>query len=125
MSTNKSFSESEANDAKTWDLPFVEDATARKKDATTNALNRRSDWKYEPPEEVEEISPPTADEIEAIRQAAFDEGHSEGKATGYEERKAQGLEEVRTLDVKCYTASHRIAPIMAKVAPGTRPDNQI
>lgn len=93
MSTNKSFSESEANDAKTWDLPFVEDANARKKDASTNALNRRSDWKYEPPEEVEEISPPTADEIEAIRQAAFDEGHSEGKATGYAEGKAQGLEE--------------------------------
>jgi flagellar assembly protein FliH len=93
MSTNKGFSESEASDAKKWDLPFVEDASAKKNDGTTNALNRRSDWKYEPPEEVEEISPPTADEIEAIRQAAFDEGMSDGKAAGYEEGKAQGLEE--------------------------------
>lgn len=93
MSANRGFSESEANDAKKWDLPFVEDASANKSGSATNALNRRSDWKYEPPEEIEEVSPPTADEIEAIRQAAFDEGMSDGKAVGYEEGKAQGLEE--------------------------------
>jgi flagellar assembly protein FliH len=92
MTAKKNFSESEANEAKKWDLPFVDDPNAPKEDEPTNALNRRSDWKYEPPEEDEEILPPTAQEIEAIRQAAYDEGHQEGKAAGFEEGKAQGLE---------------------------------
>lgn len=92
MTAKKSFSDSEANEAKKWDLPFVDDPSAVKEDEPTNALNRRSDWKYEPPEEEEEILPPTAEEIEAIRQAAYDEGYQEGKTTGFEEGKAEGLE---------------------------------
>ncbi|MEC8377518.1 MAG: flagellar assembly protein FliH, partial [Pseudomonadota bacterium] len=63
MTAKKSFSDSEANEAKKWDLPFVDDPSAVKEDEPTNALNRRSDWKYEPPEEEEEILPPTAEEI--------------------------------------------------------------
>ncbi|MCP4288393.1 MAG: flagellar assembly protein FliH, partial [Gammaproteobacteria bacterium] len=78
-------------EAKGWELPHVE--TTDQLDLTrTNALNRRSDWKYEPPEEPEEILPPTAEEIEAIRQAAYDEGFAEGKQTGFDEGKAEGLE---------------------------------
>lgn len=92
MTVKKNFSEDEASEAKKWDLPFVDDPRAPKENEPTNALNRRSDWKYEPPEEEEEILPPTAQEIEAIRQAAYEEGHEEGKAAGFEEGKAQGLE---------------------------------
>ena len=90
MSSNKGFSDDELHEAKAWDLPFVEDARQQQDDGKTNALNFRSDWKYEPPEEEEEILPPTADEIEAIRQAAYDEGYAEGKATGFEEGKQEG-----------------------------------
>lgn len=91
-------------DVKTWDMPYVGEST-KVDPNTTNALNRRSDWKYEPPEEDEEILPPTAEEIEAIRSAAYAEGHAlgekEGKAQGHqqgfqegkEQGLAQGLEE--------------------------------
>jgi len=83
-----------ASHAKLWDLPFVDDAAKDVEQARkTNALNRRSDWKYEPPEEEEEIKPPTLQEIEAIRQSAQDEGYAEGKQAGFEEGKAQGIEQ--------------------------------
>ena len=67
MKSYKSFSVAELEDAKGWDLPHVDEQDTID-DGKTNALNRRSDWKYEPPEEPEEIKPPTAEEIEAIRQ---------------------------------------------------------
>ena len=73
MKSYKSFSVAELEDAKGWDLPHVDEQDTID-DGKTNALNRRSDWKYEPPEEPEEIKPPTAEEIEAIRQAAYEEG---------------------------------------------------
>lgn len=76
-------------DIQAWDFPFVEtnqQADARK----TNALNRRSDWKYEPPEEVEEILPPTAKEIVAIRDAAYQEGFEQGQQEGLEKGLKEG-----------------------------------
>ncbi|GAB5380719.1 MAG: flagellar assembly protein FliH [Aliiglaciecola sp.] len=79
-----------------WDLPYLED-TRQVDDSKTNALNRQSNWKYEPPEPEEEILPPTAEEIEAIREAAYKEGFEQGKKAGfdkgYDEGKTQGLEE--------------------------------
>jgi flagellar assembly protein FliH len=95
-----------------WPLPYMEDRKALKSDKT-NALNRTSEWKYEPPEPEEEILPPTAEEIEAIRQAAYQEGfelgknegmeqglkeghekgYEEGKLTGYNEGHNEGLEQ--------------------------------
>lgn len=92
MKTYKTFSVAELEEAKDWDLPFVEESQ-QQQDNKTNALNRRSDWKYEPPEEEEEILPPTAQEIEAIRQAAHDEGYAEGKQAGFDEGKTEGLEQ--------------------------------
>ena len=53
MSSNKGFSDDELNDAKPWDLPFVEQPEKPQDKDKTNALNFRSDWKYEPPEEEE------------------------------------------------------------------------
>ncbi len=83
----------ESDLVETWDLPYVGEADTHKDPNATNALNRRSDWKYEPPEEEQEILPPTAEEIEQIRLAAHAEGlaagHEEGHAKGYQ----QGLEE--------------------------------
>ena len=74
---------------KAWDLPYVEDTNLTQENQTTNALNRKSDWKYEPPEVEVEILPPTAEEIEALRAAAHAEGFSQGNQEGH----AQGAEE--------------------------------
>jgi len=71
-----------------WDLPYVEDINQAAVNNKTNAFNRKSDWKYEPPEEEIEILPPTAEEIESIREAA----HTEGFSQGHEEGHAQGTE---------------------------------
>lgn len=74
---------------KAWDLPYVEDTNLTEENKTTNAFNRKSNWKYEPPEPEVEILPPTAKEIEEIRAAA----HAEGFAQGQQEGHAQGAEE--------------------------------
>jgi flagellar assembly protein FliH len=71
-----------------WDLPYVEDINQEMVNNKTNAFNRRSNWKYEPPEPEIEILPPTAEEIEAIREAAYTEGFSQGQQEGH----AQGAE---------------------------------
>lgn len=87
----------ELEDSDVWKLPSVEtpvDETSEK----TNALGKKPTWHYEPPEEIEEeIAPLTAEEIEQIRQAAYEEGFNQGKeegfATGFAEGKKAGHEE--------------------------------
>ncbi len=85
-------------DTAVWSLPNVEE-TKVEDDGKTNALGFKSNWRYEPPEETEvaEPVPLTAQEIEEIRQAAFEEGFNQGKeegfATGYDEGKQSGHEE--------------------------------
>lgn len=80
-----------------WKIPTVEDPNVDEE--KINAIGKKAQWRYEPPEEVEAEDPVplTAQEIEDIRQAAFDEGFNQGKeqgfAKGYEEGKAQGHEE--------------------------------
>ena len=81
-----------------WSLPNVRAKPTAEQEKHTNALGKKSTWRYEPPEEeITEPAPLTAEEIEAIRQAAFDEGFNQGKeqgfAKGYEEGKKQGIEE--------------------------------
>ncbi|WDE03980.1 flagellar assembly protein FliH [Thalassomonas viridans] len=82
-----------------WPLPTVEKPLTVEEEAKTNAMGKKSSWRYEPPEEVEveEPQPLTAEEIEEIRQAAYEEGFSQGKeegfAKGYEEGKVKGHEE--------------------------------
>lgn len=89
--TNSSHTDNaDEEQAQPWDFPYVEDSSV-KPEQTTNAFNKRSDWKYEPPEEIEEVLPPTAEEIEAIRAAAFQEGYKEGHQQGLSE----GLDEGR------------------------------
>jgi flagellar assembly protein FliH len=77
----------------TWSAPNVqpdEDTNVSK----TNALGQSMNWRYEPPEETEvnEPVPLKAQDIEDIRQAAFEEGFNEGKADGF----AKGFDEGKT-----------------------------
>ena len=74
----------------TWSVPNVQ-ASPAKDDGQTNALGKTRSWRYEPPEEteIEEPAPLTAEDIEKIRQAAFDEGFTEGKEEGF----TQGFDE--------------------------------
>ena len=89
--SSRRFNESELSTVKAWQLPSVEDENAAELALKTNAINKTSQWKFEPPEEVEEIKPPTAEEIEAIRQSAYDEGFAEGKENGFAEGREEGL----------------------------------
>jgi len=81
-----------------WSIPHVEQAK-QANDDKTNAIGKKSTWKYEPPEEteLEEPVPLTAEDIEEIRQAAHEEGYNQGKeegfTKGYEEGKSAGHEE--------------------------------
>lgn len=81
-----------------WSIPEI--AESKNVDnEKTNALGKKSTWKYEPPEdnEIEELKPLTAEDIEEIRQAAYEEGFNQGKeegfSKGYEEGKSTGHEE--------------------------------
>ena len=82
-------------DSSPWQLPHVAQAQTEAEQQQTNALGKSRTWRYEPPPEPEpEPVPLTAEEIEEIRQAAYEEGFNQGKeegfAKGYEEGKAQG-----------------------------------
>ncbi len=86
------------NSSDVWPLPNVEGKPNKKESQKTNAFGKKNNWVYEPPETEEaEPQPLTAQEIEEIRQAASDEGFSQGKeegfAKGYEEGKKKGLDE--------------------------------
>lgn len=85
--------DSSFDEAQLWNLPSVDDEQA-KLDTETNALNRpRNRWKFEAPEQEEEVKPLTAQEIEAIRAAAYQEGLVSGHEEGFAKGQAQGLEE--------------------------------
>lgn len=86
----------EEDDLDIWSLPKVQTELTTEQESQTNALGQKENWQYEPPEEdIIAPEPLTAEDIEAIRQAAHEEGFTQGKeegfTTGYEEGKAQGL----------------------------------
>lgn len=91
--------ENEELEPKIWHIPNVQQVLTEKQESKTNALGKKSTWRYEPPQDIEIIEPAplTAEEIEEIRQAAFDEGFNQGKeegfAKGYEEGKPKGHQE--------------------------------
>ena len=84
--------------SETWSLPHVQPKQVVD-DGKTNALGRKNNWQYEPPEETEvaEAVPLTAEEIEKIQKAAYEEGFNQGKeegfAKGFDEGKISGHEE--------------------------------
>lgn len=78
-------------DAKLWDLPSVNDEQA-KLDIATDAFNRpKNRWKFEAPEQEEDVRPLTAKEIEAIRAAAYQEGLISGHEEGFGKGEIEGL----------------------------------
>lgn len=79
-------------EAKLWDLPAVDDDIAVD-ESQTNALNKpKHKWKYEAPDEVQEVKPLTATEIDAIRDAAYQEGLLSGHEEGFEKGHKEGFE---------------------------------
>ncbi|MGL4249914.1 MAG: flagellar assembly protein FliH [Aeromonas sp.] len=88
----------------TWGWPEME--VEGGEDAPTNALGLAPDW-YQQEEEMPEPEPArepspsiTAEELEAIRQAAWEEGMAEGREAGFakglEEGKLEGLQQGHT-----------------------------
>lgn len=73
-----------------WSLPDVTEEIIIENEKT-NAFGKKSTWVYEPPEEEQPVlAPLTADEIEAIRQAAHEEGFNQGKEEGFNAGFEQG-----------------------------------
>ncbi|MGB0936166.1 MAG: flagellar assembly protein FliH [Colwellia sp.] len=92
------FSDSEIEEVDVWPLPHVED-TELQTEEKTNAVGKKSQWRFEPPEETIEEEPValTIQQIDEIREAAHEEGFNQGKeegfSKGYREGKEKGLVE--------------------------------
>lgn len=79
----------------TWQTPDLSQAL-HPKDGRTNALNKTAPQaRQEQNEQAEElvVKPLTAEDIEQIRQAAYEEGHAEGKDDGFSKGYAEGREQ--------------------------------
>ena len=77
---------------KKWKLPQYEKIANKHDDRVSNVLGKTIESFYVEEEEEEELKPPTAEEIEEIRQAAYEEGFAEGKEKGFEEGYQEGRE---------------------------------
>lgn len=90
---------SDEQTAHTWQWPEMEPPQG---EAESNALGYPPDWYRKPepevdePEEEEPQQPLTLEEIEAVRQAAYDDGFAEGREAG----EAKGLEEGKLLGLQ-------------------------
>ncbi|MCG8315295.1 MAG: hypothetical protein MI976_18950 [Pseudomonadales bacterium] len=79
-----------------WELPNIEDKFYQGPSSPfkTQATPAKQKPVPQPPEDTvaedEEIKPLTAEQLEEIRQAAYEEGKEEGKAEGYKEGYEQG-----------------------------------
>lgn len=78
------------DDFKAWSIPTV--AQQEELASGTNAINKKPGWQYEPPEEEVELKPLTAQDIEEIRQSAYQDGLAQGHEEGYEKGHAEGYE---------------------------------
>ncbi|SQD80591.1 flagellar assembly protein FliH [Moritella yayanosii] len=90
------FTASDEHQIDDWYLPEFENTQAAV--LNTNALGMKHDWYEgkgtdEPVEEEIKPQPMTAEELDAIRQAAYEEGYNEGKEQGYQDGLASGTVE--------------------------------
>ena len=89
------FEGSDEHQIEDWYLPEFENTQAAA--LNTNALGMKHDWYEGKPshEEVEDITPQpmTAEELDEIRQAAYDDGFAEGREQGYQDGLASGTAE--------------------------------
>jgi len=79
-----------------WPLPDFTEPENKQQQPASNAYNMKPAWFYEAPEEEEpeiEFEPMTIEELEALRQSAYEEGKAEGIAAGHEEGLAKGIED--------------------------------
>ena len=70
-----------------WELPLMEDQVTGR--VESNALDFPQPHSHQEADEPE-IQPLTAEDVEAIRQAAYDEGLAQGKEAGYEQGYEKG-----------------------------------
>ncbi|WP_432468024.1 flagellar assembly protein FliH [Agarivorans sp. Z349TD_8] len=79
-----------------WPLPNFSDAEHRQHGQSSNAYGVKPSWVDQPEPEVEpeiQFEPMTIEELEALRQSAYDEGFAEGKLAGHEAGLLSGHEE--------------------------------
>ncbi|MDO6764742.1 flagellar assembly protein FliH [Agarivorans sp. 1_MG-2023] len=79
-----------------WPLPEFEDTTRDTAEPVSNVLNMKPAWFNEEPVEEEpeiQFEPMTIEELEALRQSAYEEGFAEGKDAGHNEGLVSGQEE--------------------------------
>lgn len=112
-----------------WELPIVEDEFGRLEPDTPfnskNARHRRRSAANSPDDsqDVEDVKPLTAEELEAIRQAAYEEGKEEGKKAGYKEGYDQGYKSGES-DLKA--AVNKLAQISrALLDPLAKQDDEV
>lgn len=84
-----------SNEAATWDLPTLD---AKVKNEAPSLFGKPASWySQEKPPMTEKkestLKPLTLDDIEAIRQSAYDDGFSEGKDAGFKEGLESGTQE--------------------------------
>lgn len=91
-----SSTEEEMSAYERWELPLMEDERAilRSNESALSTGNRQRkpvpSPVHEEPQDVEDVKPLTAEELEAIRQAAYEDGKEEGRRDGYKEGYDQG-----------------------------------
>lgn len=76
-----------------WVLPNMDIPDTREEFAIGSRFKQKDAPAGAAPAVEETVAPLTAEDVEAIRQAAFEEGYQEGKETGYREGKEQGLKQ--------------------------------
>jgi flagellar assembly protein FliH len=88
-------SEEELDQIQRWRYPDVEDERKKANPTPTNVLGMApGKWRRpEPEQEEEEPQPPTAEEIEEIRRAAYEDGFAEGNQAGQVQGREEGLKQ--------------------------------
>lgn len=100
-----------------WQLPSMDQDVPDRANAMNIKVRRPGVHAPAPVPEEPVIKPPTAEEIEAIRQAAFEEGREEGRAAGHAEGFQEGFKRGES-DVKAaVTRLGQIARVLLEPIP--------
>lgn len=101
-----------------WQLPNMDADAPVKPNALNIAVHRRTKGAQTVEREPEpEIKPPTLEEIEAIRQAAYAEGREEGRAAGHEEGYRDGFKRGENDLKSAITRLGQIARVLLEPIP--------
>lgn len=101
-----------------WQLPNMDaDAPAKHNAFNIAAQKRRKGAPIADPLPEPEIKPPTIEEIEAIRQAAYAEGREEGRAAGHDEGYKEGFKRGESDLKAAVTRVGQIARVLLEPIP--------